>query len=325
MKRMAYAVLALAATVAVSAQQEPVPLHAGVGATTFSDTSNLPVVKIGDNDLIGVTVYDAPELTRTVRVSSEGDITLPMLKQSIRAAGLYPEDLEKAIAAALTRDHVLVDPVVTVSIVEYQSRPITVAGAVKMPLTFQATGDVTLLDAISKAQGLTENAGSEILVSDQAPGSDGKPNTLVHRIPVRELLDGTSPELNLSLQGGEVIRVPEAGRVFVLGDVKKPGAFFITDGSESSVMKAISLSEGLDSFPSHNAYIYRLEGGTGGRNEIPIDLKKIMDRKSPDVPLMANDILYIPNATGTRASLKVLETSVGLAAAFGTALIIYGH
>jgi polysaccharide export outer membrane protein len=325
MKRMVYAVIALAATVAVSAQQEPAPLRAGVGAATFSDTSNLPVVKIGDNDLIGVTVYDAPELTRTVRVNSEGDLSLPMVKQPIHAAGLYPEDLEKAIAAALTRDHVLVDPVVTVSIVEYQSRPITVAGAVRMPLTFQATGNVTLLDAISKAQGLAENAGSEVLVSDQAPGPDGKPNTLVHRIPVRELLDGTNPSLNLSLQGGEVIRVPEAGRVFVLGRVKKPGAFFITDGSESSVMKAISLSEGLDTFPSHNAYIYRLEGGTGGRNEIPIDLKKIMDRKSPDVPLMANDILYIPDANGARASLKVLETTVGVGAALGAAMIYVYH
>ncbi len=325
MRNMAFAILALATTVAVWAQQEPVPPRVGVGATTFSDVSNLPVARIGDNDLIGVTVYDAPELTRTVRVSSEGDILLPMVKQPIHAAGLYPEELEKAIAGALIRDHVLVDPVVTVSIVEYQSRPITVAGAVRMPLTFQATGNVTLLDAISKAQGLTENAGSEILVSDQAPGPDGKPNALVQRIPVRGLLDGSNPSLNLSLQGGEVIRVPEAGRVFVLGDVKKPGAFYITDGSESSVMKAISLSEGLDAFPSHNAYIYRVEGGAGGRNEIPVELKKIMDRKSPDVPLLANDILYIPNATGTRASLKVLETSVGLAAGLGSALIIYDH
>ena len=138
MRNMAFAILALATTVAVWAQQEPVPPRVGVGATTFSDVSNLPVARIGDNDLIGVTVYDAPELTRTVRVSSEGDILLPMVKQPIHAAGLYPEELEKAIAGALIRDHVLVDPVVTVSIVEYQSRPITVAGAVRMPLTFQA-------------------------------------------------------------------------------------------------------------------------------------------------------------------------------------------
>ncbi len=325
MKSMALVGLAFAAGVAASAQQASVPLHEGAGATTLSDVSNLPVAKIGHDDLIGVTVYDAPELTRTIRVNPEGDIRLPMVKQPIHAAGLYPEDLEKAIADALVSDHVLVDPVVTVSIVEYRSRPITVVGEVKTPLTFQATGNVTLLDAISRAQGLTENAGSEILVSQQTQDADGKPSTLVQRIPARGLLDGSNPSLDLALQGGEVIRVPEAGRVYVVGDVKKPGAFYITDGSESSVLKALALSEGLDSFSSHTAYIYRLEDNGKGRKEIPIELKKIMNRKLPDVALEADDILYIPNANGAKASLKVLEESVGVGTALSTALIIYAH
>jgi polysaccharide export outer membrane protein len=192
---------------------------------------------------------------------------------------------------------------------------------VRSPTTFQATATVTLLDAISHAGGLADNAGPEILVSKQSPATTDKLVTLIQRIPVRGLLNGEDPTLNLHLEGGEDIRVPEAGRVFVLGRVKHPGAFSITDGSESSVMKAVALSEGLDSFPSHKAYIYRVEGGSGGRNEIPIDLKKIMDRKSPDVPLMASDILYIPDASGTRASLKVLEASVGIALAVGTTLL----
>jgi polysaccharide export outer membrane protein len=323
MKSTASAILALA-SVAALAQQASVPTREGPGATTFSDASNLPVAKIGNDDLIGVTVYDAPELTRTVRVSPEGDLYLPMVKQPIHAAGLYPTDLEKTIATALTENHVLVDPVVTVSIVEYRSRPITVAGAVKMPMTFQATGNVTLLDAISRAQGLTENAGSEILVSSLALGADGKPTTLVQRIPVRGLLEGTNPALNLDLRGGEVIRVPEAGRIYVVGDVKKPGAFYITDGSESSVLKALALSEGLDSFFSHNAYVYRVDDSGEGRKEIPVELKKIMSRKSPDVTLVAGDILYIPNASGAKASLKVLEESVGVGTALTGAFIYYG-
>jgi polysaccharide export outer membrane protein len=324
MRRMAFAFLALVATAAASAQQESAPLHVGGGAATLSDVSNLPVARIGNDDLIGVTVYDAPELTRTVRVSSGGDISLPMVNRPIHAAGLYPADLEKGIVAALTEDHVLVDPVVTVSIVEYRSHPITVVGAVKMPVTFQAAGNVTLLDAISRAQGLTDNAGSEILVSRPAPDADGKPSMLVQRIPVRGLLDGTNLSLNLSLQGGEVVRVPEAGRIFVVGDVKKSGAFYITDGSESSVLKALALSEGLDSFSSHAAYIYRTDDAGEARKEIPIELKKIMDRKSPDVALMSGDILYIPSATGAKASLKALETSLGIGTALGAAFIYYG-
>jgi polysaccharide export outer membrane protein len=248
-----------------------------------------------------------------------------MLKQHIPAAGLYPAELENAIATALTGENVLVDPIVTVSVVEYRSRPITVVGAVKIPLTFQATGTVTLLDAVSRAGGLAENAGAEILVSRQSSATNDKPGTLIQRIPVRGLIGGADPALNLHLEGGEEIRVPEAGRVFVLGRVKKPGAFYITDGSESSVMKALALSEGLDTFPSHKAYIYRIEGGKGGRNEIPVDLKKIMNRKSPDVALMSNDILYVPDASGARASLKVLETTSTVGAVIGAAALYVYH
>ena len=303
------------------AQQQATANHGGGGVTSFSDGSNLPAEKIGPNDLIGLTVHNEPDFTRTVRVGADGDIRLPMLRNHIHAAGLNPDELETVIAKALTDEEVVMDPIVTVSVVEYRSRPISVSGAVKRPVTFQASGNVTLLDAIAQAEGLADNAGAEILVSKKSSATNGDPTMLVKRIPVHGLIDGEDPALNLTLEGGEDIRVPEAGRVFVLGRVKKPGSFFITDGSESSVMKALALSEGLDTFPSNKAYIYRVEGGTGGRNEIPIELKKMLARKSPDIPLMANDILYIPDATGARASLKVLETSVGIAAGLGTALV----
>ena len=309
MRTMSIAFVTIATAISVMAQQQSAPIHAGAGATSLSEISNLPVEKIGTDDLVGITVYDSPELTRTVRVGSEGEIRLPMLKHPIQAAGLFPAELEKAVTTALIDEQVLVDPIVTVSVVEYRSRPISVSGAVKHPVTFQATGTVTLLDAISQAEGLAENAGSEILVSHKASSTTDKSVLSDSTDSVRGLISGEEPSLNIKLEGGEEIRVPEAGRVFVVGNVKKPGAFFITDGSESSVMKAFALSEGLDTFSAHKAYIYRLDGSGGARNEITVDLKKIMNRKSPDVPLMANDIFYIPDATGARASMKVLETA----------------
>jgi polysaccharide biosynthesis/export protein len=309
-------------TLSVSAQQnQTLPAHVSGGAGTLTDVFNLPVERLGPDDLIGLSVYDEPELTRTIRVNSDGKLRLPMIKRQIQAAGLYPSELEQAITRALTEEHLLVDPIVTVSVVEYRSRPITVMGAVKNPLTFQATGIVTLLDAISQAGGLTQEAGSEILVTRaNKPADSGSPPLLI-RVPVHGLIDGVDPALNITLTGGEEVRVPDAGRIFVMGSVKKPGAFLITDGSESSVMKALSLSEGLDSFSSRNAYIYRVEGARGSRNEITVPLRKIMDRKSPDVPLLANDILYIPNATGKKASLKALESSVIVGTGLGAALI----
>jgi polysaccharide biosynthesis/export protein len=316
--------LAMFSTCACLAQQNQTSERVEPVSTATAQLSNLPIERLGANDLIGITVYDAPELTRTIRVNSNGDIRLPMVAQPIHAAGLYPEGLEEAITKALVSENVLVDPVVTVTVVEYQSRPITVVGAVKTPLTFQATGPVTLLAAISRAGGFSDNAGSQILVSRESDGTNGASSTLIQRVPVQGLLGGDDSSLNFTLQGGEEIRVPEAGRVFVLGNVKKPGAFYLTDGSESSVLKALALSDGLDSFSAHVAYIYRREGGTGNRNEIPIPLNKIMERKAPDVALKADDIFYIPDAKGARASLKVLEASVGLSAVLGSAFIYYG-
>jgi polysaccharide export outer membrane protein len=320
MRNTTLVLLAVVAAVSVSAQQQN-SARAGAAETSINAGSDLPIEQLGKDDLIGITVYDAPELTRTVRVDSDGDIHLPMLRQHVRAAGYYPVDLEGAIAKALTEEQILVDPVVTVSVVEYRSRPISVVGAVRNPLTFQATGRVTLLDALSQAGGLAENAGSEVIVSIPQMTGDGKLTAQVRHIQARALLDSVDPSLNLQMQGGEVIRVPQAGRVYVMGDVKHPGAFPITEGSESSVLKVLALSEGLDRFPAHVAYIYRTEGGNGSRSEIPIELKKIIGRKSPDVPLMANDILYVPEASGRKATLTTLDRMAMVSAGLGSALL----
>ncbi len=297
----------------------------GAGATTLNATANLPVARIGNNDLLGITVYDSPELTRTVRVDSDGTIRLPMLEKHIQATGLYPEQLEKAITSELINEQILVDPIVTVSVVEYQSRPISVVGSVKTPITFQDTGVVTLLDAITKAGGLTQDAGQEILVSREQTGADGKTSTIVQRIPVKGLLDSVDTSLNLPLQGGDVVRVPEAGRFYVVGNVKQPGAYVINDGSQSSVLKAIALARGLDHFSGHTAYIYRTEGGVTGKNDIPIELKKVLNHKAPDIPLEANDILYIPEASGRKATLTALDRSLILGATVGAALLYVYH
>ena len=312
MKFFISSLLAIAIATSAAAQQQSTSGRVSPGATTPTEASNLPVERIGPDDLIGIAVYDSPELSRAVRVDADGNIRLPMVRQRILATGLYPFELETSITTALIAENVLVNPVVTVSVVEYRSRPITVVGAVRSPTTFQATGTVTLLDAISRAGGIAEDAGPVILVSRQPSSTNDKPAILTQRIPVRTLLNGDDPALNLKLEGGEEIRVPEAGRVFVAGNVKKPGVYPITDGPESSVLKALALSQGLENFSGHTAFIYRTEGNGTGKNEIPIDLKKILDRKSPDVPLFANDMLYVPSASGRRASAKVLEMTLGI-------------
>jgi polysaccharide export outer membrane protein len=285
---------------------------------------NLPAQPVGPNDLIAVSVYDSPELSRTVRIGADGYFRLPMLKQRIKAQGLLPGDLETAITTALKQEEILVDPFVTVTIAEYHSRPISVNGAVKMPLVFQAEGPVTLLEAIARAQGLSESAGTEILVSQSQMGPDDKPVTLTRRVPVRSLIDEADPAFNVILKGGEEVRVPEVGRIYVVGNVKKPGAFAVRSGGDTTVLEMIALSEGLAPYYTKEAFIYRQEG-VGNKNEIPVPLEKIMQRKAPDVPLMANDILYIPDSKGKRITLGTLEKLAGVGAVLGAAAIYVMH
>jgi polysaccharide biosynthesis/export protein len=287
--------------------------------------ANLPAQRIGPSDLVVVQVYDAPELSRSVRVGADGYVRLPMLKRRVKAEGLMPAELELAVAEAIRGEQLILDPFVTISIGEYASRPISVAGAVKAPLTFQASGPVTLLEAVTRAGGLTAEAGSEILVSKTQPGPGGAPTSLVQRIPVKSLIDAADPEANLKLTGGEEIRVPETGRIFVVGNVKRPGSFPIHDGDDTTILKMLALAEGLMPYAGKEAFIYRREGGTGSKNEIPVPLQKIMERKAPDAPLVANDVLYVPDNHGRRLGIAALEKILMFGSTAGATALVYGR
>jgi polysaccharide export outer membrane protein len=296
-----------------------------VGAQTSAPqtSANLPVQKIGASDLIAISVYDAPEFTRTIRVSAEGEISLPMIRRKIRAEGLMPDELESRIAELLASSNLLIDPAVTITIVEYNSRPVSVVGAVRRPLTFQASGPVTLIDALTRAEGLSADAGPDILVSREVVDENGFHSQRVDRIPVKKLIDGASLELNQSLHGGEQVRVPEIGKIFVMGNVRRPGAFRIEDGSSTSVRKVLALSEGLMPFTAKHAYIYRRTDGTSAQQEIPIELNKIMERKAPDLPLEPDDILYVPDSKGRRVAATTIERLSGFGSTTATGMLVW--
>jgi polysaccharide biosynthesis/export protein len=286
--------------------------------------TNLPARPLMANDLLSVAVYGAPELTRTVRVSSAGTIRMPMLERTIEVTGLMPSDVEVRIAAALTAEEILVGPAVTVTVAEYYSRPISVAGAVRLPLTFRVYEKTSLLEALTRAQGLSPEAGTEVLVTLPAKRLGDPP--VIQRIPVKGLIDGADPELNLVLEGGEEVRVPAVGRVYVMGNVKKPGAFPLENAAGMTVLKALALAEGLAPYPTKQAYIYRREDTAPGdaAKELPVELRKILDRKSPDVALGANDILYIPDNRSARLTAETIEKVIGFGAATTSGVLVYG-
>ncbi|MDP3000770.1 MAG: polysaccharide biosynthesis/export family protein [Bryobacterales bacterium] len=312
-------VLFLLGWACVLAQNRP----ADVVDANMASVANLPAQKIAANDLVAVSVYDSPELTRTVRVAADGTIRFPMLTDPLAVTGMLPAQLERAIADALKRERVLVAPVVSVTILEYASRPVSVMGAVKKPLTFQAVGKVTLLDALARAEGLTAEAGPELLLTRPPADAPNAPVSPVQRIRLKALIDSADPALNVTLLGGEEIRVPEARRIYVFGNVRKPGAFPVRDGSETSILRMLSLAEGLAPYAAKRAYIYRAGPDSELRQEIPVELDLILRRKSPDVALQTDDMLYIPDNKGRRMTFGALEKLAGFGAATASGVLIW--
>lgn len=279
---------------------------------------NLPLQPLGPNDLVSVAVLGVPELSRSVRIAEDGSLRLPLLPQPIPAAGKLPQQLESDIAAALRQNELVVEPVVSVTVAEYVSRPVTVAGAVRNPTTMQSMPGMRLLEAISRAGGLSEDAGAEILLNNRSDANHPE-----HRILVKELMARQDEGSNPVLRGGDEIRIPRAPRIFIMGNVRKPGAILLVESSDSSVMKALALSEGLAPFASDEAYIMRPQPGSSQKQEIAVNLKTIMNRKSPDVALQADDIFFVPDNKTRRISSGVLDRLVSFGSATSSGLLIW--
>lgn len=291
-------------------------------AQTTPNTDALPPQPLGVNDLIAVTVYNAEELSLKVRVDGHGLVRLPMLVSPIRAVDKLPSDLELAIRQAYMDAGILVNPTVTVAVVEFSSKPVSVIGAVHKPVTFNADQPLTLLEALTRAGGVTEEAGSYLLLSRRPRGEDNG-GLLTQRIAIVDILESASVLENVRLRGGEEIRVPEAGKIYVVGNLKKPGTYRIPNDHQTSVLKALALSEGLAPNAMGEAFIYR-ESSDGSKTEIPVDLKRILARKTPDVTLLRNDVLYVPESGKKKATFSAIDKAIAFGSATLSGVLVWG-
>lgn len=286
-------------------------------AASAGSATVLPAERLGPDDLIALDVANCPELSRSFRVSSDGTLTLPLLARPLNAAGLMPTELSRQLQQALLQGNILLDPVVVVSVVEYRSRPVSVIGAVLHPTTFQATGNMTLLTALATAGGLSPTAGSLILISTVSPSGV----TTVRSFATRDLVDGAE-DANPALHGGEEIRVPEGGKIYVAGNVNRPGMYPMQNDAETTVVKAVTLSAGLAPYSGTVAYIYRHRATGVERDGEKIELQRIMTHKSADIALHADDILYVPANDGKRMTYRVLSQIAGFGQSVGSYAVI---
>jgi polysaccharide biosynthesis/export protein len=306
---LAFWILSLA-PLGAAAQSEPNQPAPSSDSSQSSQvwTTNLGDEPVGTGDLVYITVTGSPEFTRSYRVSNDGDISIPLVSKPIPVIGLAPTAIANAVSDALIRGRLLVAPIVSAAVLEYKSRQVTVAGAVNAPVIIQATGTLKLLDAIARAHGVAPDAGPEVIVSilDKTTGSRNSTS-----IPIKDLLSGENRNLNITLHGGEEVSIPEAAKLFVTGNVKLPGLYRINDAEGSSVLKALALSQGTLPDSEKQAFVYRMVAGSDKREEIEIPLRDILRRKASDVPLQANDVLYVPASHGPHLG-AILKGMAGL-------------
>lgn len=265
---------------------------------------------LGAGDLIKVDVFDIPELSRQIQIDPGGYISMPLIQQRILAAGLTSYQLETKIAGMLKAQGLVSHPQVSVFVLQRSSQPITVIGAVEHPLVYQAVRPTTLLEVLSAAGGLTNTAGDYVTIS--RPDKDGQ--TTVERVDLRDLIDRGDPKANVPVKGGDVITVPKAGIVYVVGAVNRPGGFVIqNDTDQMTALKALALAGGAKSASKpQNAVIIRKNGKTGRSQEIAVNVKNILSRKAEDVQLRPNDILFIPDSAGKKALAKAAEAALSM-------------
>jgi polysaccharide export outer membrane protein len=292
MNKIAKAVgLAVLAAVALAIPAIAAGQASSPSAPAGQDTS--AEYKIGPKDLLEITVLGVQEINKlVVRVSEEGRITLPLLGE-VMVGDLTKFEVEKKLTG-LAGEKIVLKPQVTVHILEYLSRRISVVGAVEKPGPFELLGRQTVLAAISAAGGLTRDAGEEIIIIRQLPEGD---STSI-RISIDGLFIQGDPKLNIALEPGDVINVPvdKTVLIYVFGQVKNPGALQVKRSSVPTLTQAIAQAGGFTDRANRQRVQIRRKDASGKELEFYVNVRFILKGKIKDIPLRPNDTVYVPES-----------------------------
>jgi polysaccharide biosynthesis/export protein len=335
---------------------------------------------IGNSDLLSVSVFDVPELSRELRVSQSGTISIPLVPTRVHVAGLTEIQAQQVIADVLQANGLVSHPEVSVTVKEHKSKPITIVGAVQHPMVYEADHGVTLLEAIAEAGGVANDAGDSILVTrahspsfimvpipepsapgtapsaesstQDAPVSSDKDSTsdmnhtafppgaeLAQNTPtpanssnptdskgttapsgnmitinLNELIETGDMRNNIPLQAGDVVTVPHAGIVYVLGAVNRPGGFVVAnDRTQLTTLKILALAGGVTRIAKLDQAVIIRKDDQGKQTETAVDLKKVLQQKSEDLQMRASDVLYIPDNRTKEFMLQTLQLALAAA------------
>jgi polysaccharide biosynthesis/export protein len=282
---------------------------------------------LGPGDQIAIHVVNFEEINdKPISIDLSGSIRLPMVGR-IAVSGLTIEQVASEIAKRL--ETYVKHPDVSVSVTEFRSQPVSVIGAVKNPGVQQVQGQKTLVEMLSLAGGLdSTTAGSTLKITRRlewgpiplpSAAHDSTNKFSIAQVSVKSLLEAKNPEENILVKPYDVISVPRGETVYVIGEVLKAGGFLLNDSERVSVLQALSMAGGCDRMaqPQHARILRRVPEGS--RTEIPVDLRKILDGKSEDIRMQAEDILFVPNSIPKRAAVRAIEAAIQM----GTGIAVF--
>lgn len=285
---------------------------AGPAVSSNSQTAQAPAsalnaiyanAKIEPGDIISIATYGAPELTTStmtnvvtvattgngnvtgIKVGDQGEIVLPYLGV-VKVGGMTAPEASVYLAKSLKDAGILVNPQVTVQLVDSPGRVITVVGEVQKPAPVPAVGHLRLLDVISACGGFTPLASHTVTV--RRPGDPQPITVLLGNNP-------SSTDLsNIPLMAGDTVIVSKVGNVFVVGQVKNPEAIPLSSNMPITVLRAISMSGGVNFGAALSKVTIIRTTPNNRRVEISLDLKKVMNGKEKDIALASDDVLVVP-------------------------------
>ena len=271
------------------------------------DSGQSATVKLGAGDLVDVNVYNVPELSTKARVSNGGDLYLPLIDY-VHVDGLTQEEAQALIEKRYEDGGFVLNPHVTIFVDDPASQGVTVIGEVTKPGIYPDIADHKLYELISEAGGFTPAASRKIAIL--------RPD---QKEPIRVELPrnlGDDPSSNVEINPGDTITVPRAPVIYVVGDVGKPSGFLVDNGT-LSVLQALALAGG----PNHTAKLGAariIRKGPNGMTDVKIEIKKMLEAKSPDMTLQADDILFIPVSGARVVAGRTFEAA--MAAATGVSI-----
>jgi polysaccharide biosynthesis/export protein len=273
---------------------------------------------LGPGDQLMFSGIAADEIVnKPFRINPEGEVSLPMAGRLL-ASGLTLPQFEEALNKRLSI--YIREPQVVATIAEFRSQPVSVVGAVKSPGMHQLEGRKSLTEIIALAGGFREDAGNVIKLTRELEWgviplagvtTDPSNKFSLAEVKISEILEAKNPADNISIMPHDVISVPKGELVYVIGAVNKVGGFVLAEKENMSVLQALSLAEGLErTADSKHAKVLRVRSSQEQRIEIAVNVKKILDGTSLDVPLQPGDILFIPDSTAKRIAMRTMEAAV---------------